>query len=642
MNKKLLSILISFAFLAPSALATFSDVPSSAWYRGYVEQLKGDGIIDAGDFFRPADSLNRAELVKMVITATGGLEGYTPPFNPTFDDVPSTAWFANYVEGAATRGIVMGYMDAEGNLTGQFGPADTVTRAAATKILVEAFDLEQLSDEESGLADVREGDWFHDYVAIAQQHGFVEGYSTGYFGPADPVTRAQIAKMLVLGAQAAGIMEEPELAEETEETVIEEEEEMEEKEEEEEVSGPLAEPNLMVIEEGTVSAGTSEAFVARYSFKANNEGFHVETVTIVNDITGDDLGDEAESTPAIKNVVLKYPDKDGILRTSTRSLDSSGKARFADLDFFAKRDDTTFFEVYVDLNKVSDVGESLSGETFRLGIQDTGNTSDSFRAVGDISGFVVGYGNTGNFSVENATAEPFTVRKTVPGFSINSASESMKNGENTLLDYSIAASSGGSVGIARLVFEVVASDSNAAGLELGDFKLYRGSSYLSDVTIYDGTGGQDVGLGSGNTLADGTSHVIVSFDQEETISSGDTENYSLRASISGSETNDSVSTRLALGDEQAPLSGLTAVNQENTGKIYVDGDATAGIFTNADTDLSQWLGTAKNIIWSDKSAESHLYPTVAAGLVTDNSGSADWTNGYLLDIVSLPDHVISK
>ena len=101
------------------------------------------------------------------------------------------------------------------------------------------------------------------------------------------------------------------------------------------------------------------------------EGFRVETVTVVNDITGDLLGDELEGTTAIKNVILKYPDKDGQLVSESRSLGSDGKARFSNLAFFAPRDEEAFFEVYVELNSFSEVGEELSGEVFRLGLQDT-------------------------------------------------------------------------------------------------------------------------------------------------------------------------------------------------------------------------------------------------------------------------------
>jgi hypothetical protein len=178
-------------------------------------------------------------------------------------------------------------------------------------------------------------------------------------------------------------------------------------------------------------------------------------------------------------------------------------------------------------------------------------------------------------------------------------------------------------------------------LSLDDFKLYRGSSYVSNATIYDATGGQDLAPGSGGTLAAGQSFVIVTFDQEETISAGSDVTYSLRASVNNSETDDSVSTRISLGDEETPLSGLTNVNQPNTGKVYVNGDASAGIFTGAN-DFAQLVGVNRNIIWSDKSAQPHLYPTVSAGVITSDSGSHDWTNGYKLGLTALSDHIISK
>ena len=152
---------------------------------------------------------------------------------------------------------------------------------------------------------------------------------------------------------------------------------------------------------------------------------------------------------------------------------------------------------------------------------------------------------------------------------------------------------------------------------------------------------QNLTLGSGGSLVNGNSSVIVTFDQEATVSPGDSQDYSLRATISASDNNDDISTRISQGDEVTALSGLTAVNQSNTGKLYVNGDATAGIFTGAN-DFAQILGTERNIIWSDKSAQSHLYPAVSAGIVTSGSGSVDWTNGYQLDISALTDQLISK
>ena len=406
-------------------------------------------------------------------------------------------------------------------------------------------------------------------------------------------------------------------------------------------NGPPAVANPLAIEEVNTSAGASEVFVARYTFRAQLEPFRVETVTIVNDTTGDKLGDQPEGTPSVKNVILKFPDKNGQLVTESQPLGSDGKVRFTNLSFYVPRDEETFFEVYADLNKFSDIGESLSGEVFRLGLQDTGNDKDSYRAVGDISGYVVGFSGSSRLSVSNAQITPFTVRKSVPVFSLNALPGNMTNGENKLISFDVTADPAGTIGLARIVFELNVYDSSGADLNLSDFKLYRGSTYLNKVNFYDGTGAQDVAPGASGLIMDGKSYVIVTFDQEETVSAGDSRTYSLWARIQNSASNDSVSTRLAQGDDQAALSGLTSVNQPNTGKLYVDGNPTAGIFTAPD-DFSQTLGSARNVIWSDWSAESHLYPAISGGVIPDNSGSADWTNGYLLHLTDLEDQLIQK
>lgn len=176
---------------------TFNDVPTDAWYFDYVEQLVDEGVFDIADTFRPNDHLNRAELVKIVITAMDGLADYEAPATPTFDDVAIDDWYYEYVEAAVQLGVVSGYTDASGNLTGMFGPADTVNRAAATKILVNGFAVPTTLNPGSMFPDVKEGSWFYDYVITAYNMSILDGYSNGNFGPADPVTRAQVAKLTV-------------------------------------------------------------------------------------------------------------------------------------------------------------------------------------------------------------------------------------------------------------------------------------------------------------------------------------------------------------------------------------------------------------------------------------------------------------
>jgi hypothetical protein len=199
----LFSILIGICLFPSLSLAltqTFNDVTENDWYYDYVEFLVDEGAVDKGENFRPNDNLNRVELVKMVIVMINGLSDYATPTAPTFDDVPANTWFHDYVEAAVQLGIVSGYTDVSGNLTGNFGPSDTVNRAQAAKIIVEAFAMPITLSPPSIFPDVLPGIWFYNYVITAYNLSVLDGYGDGNFGPADPVTRAQIAKMITNAA----------------------------------------------------------------------------------------------------------------------------------------------------------------------------------------------------------------------------------------------------------------------------------------------------------------------------------------------------------------------------------------------------------------------------------------------------------
>ena len=194
-----------------AATQTFTDVPTGAWYYQYVEDLVKSNVVDKTDkdgksLYHPNRNLNRAELVKMVVEETGILSGFTAPGIVTFVDVPKGTWYHNYVEVAYKHNIVSGYKDLSGKLTGKFGPSDNVTRAQAAKILMNAFSVSTTLSPASAFSDVAKADWFHDYVVTAYNQSVVDGYKnssgqfSGKFGPNDPITRAQIAKMIV-GAQ---------------------------------------------------------------------------------------------------------------------------------------------------------------------------------------------------------------------------------------------------------------------------------------------------------------------------------------------------------------------------------------------------------------------------------------------------------
>ncbi len=113
----------------------------------------------------------------------------------TFVDTPAEAWFAPYVRDAAEAGVVSGYRDAAGGLTGLFGPGDPVTVAQALKIAVEGagFDETSYNPVQLGLHGT---DWYVPYlaVAVAQNFRFFRDQQVDFGRPA---TRAEVAAMFV-------------------------------------------------------------------------------------------------------------------------------------------------------------------------------------------------------------------------------------------------------------------------------------------------------------------------------------------------------------------------------------------------------------------------------------------------------------
>ena len=199
------AIVIMLISAGPAYAGAFGDVVPGDWYFEAVQDLALWGVFDANDQFRPHDIVNRAELVKIAVTAIDGMRYFDAPESPTFKDVSPDAWYYDYVEAAVSFGIIHGYADVHGNPTGFFGPDDNVTRAQAAKILVEAFAYPTRLEPSSPFVDVDRQNWFYEYVTTAYNYQILSGYGNGYYGPYDSVTRAQMAKMTHQGMIEAKI-----------------------------------------------------------------------------------------------------------------------------------------------------------------------------------------------------------------------------------------------------------------------------------------------------------------------------------------------------------------------------------------------------------------------------------------------------
>ncbi len=158
--------------------------------------------------FKPDRYISRAEFLKMTLlsnclTITLWDQAISEGKEPAkiFLDVPveSDKWYKNYIYSAAEAGIVDGAMD------GNFYPEDPITRAEATKILINILNL--IDENYTGTKyfnDVSDNEWFFDYVSAGKENHIIEGYDTNpendgnrLFMPNNFITRAETALILV-------------------------------------------------------------------------------------------------------------------------------------------------------------------------------------------------------------------------------------------------------------------------------------------------------------------------------------------------------------------------------------------------------------------------------------------------------------
>ena len=85
----------------------------------------------------------------------------------------------------------------KGYTDGTFKPANIVTRAEMAVIIIKALGLDGYATGKSTFKDMSGYDWAQGYVAYAQSSGIIAGYGDGNFKPGQTVSYNEAAKMLV-------------------------------------------------------------------------------------------------------------------------------------------------------------------------------------------------------------------------------------------------------------------------------------------------------------------------------------------------------------------------------------------------------------------------------------------------------------
>ncbi|TSC58031.1 MAG: S-layer domain-containing protein [Candidatus Peregrinibacteria bacterium Greene0416_19] len=113
-----------------------------------------------------------------------------------FDDVPQSAWFALPVFRMVKLGILSGYRDENGIRTGKFGPENPVSLAELAKIAHEVSGIDEKDVYWNTTHPSAVGAWYEQYVASAEQRDWMV-YTQSGLVLGRPATRGEILVTLL-------------------------------------------------------------------------------------------------------------------------------------------------------------------------------------------------------------------------------------------------------------------------------------------------------------------------------------------------------------------------------------------------------------------------------------------------------------
>ena len=151
-----------------------------------------------------ADGMLASEVVSLDYTVEVPID---PEPATGFADVEAGSWYETWVYQAASLGLMTGYSNADGSDPTLFGPADDLTRGQVATVLWRMAGSP--AGSAAGFSDVDAGEYYARGVAWCQAAGIVTGYTdgawAGAFRPEASVTREELATMVYRFARWAGV-----------------------------------------------------------------------------------------------------------------------------------------------------------------------------------------------------------------------------------------------------------------------------------------------------------------------------------------------------------------------------------------------------------------------------------------------------
>ncbi len=185
-----LVITIIFQLSAVGVLAApMSDIANNK-FKTAIEYLQGENIINGYDdgTFKPDNTINRAELLKILVGGAGYAKPDGATYRNCFPDV-KTEWYATYVCFAKEKGWISGYND------GLFRPEQMINKVEAIKMLISSQGFPATKDtskDTSTYSDVDLQQWYGPYMYVAEAMEIIDNAEKNFY-PDVFITRGEIS-----------------------------------------------------------------------------------------------------------------------------------------------------------------------------------------------------------------------------------------------------------------------------------------------------------------------------------------------------------------------------------------------------------------------------------------------------------------
>ena len=165
-------------------LTDIADHPNETAIQYLLDHLIISGYPD--ESFKPEQTINRAELMKIITEASGAIAN-EEDYNNCFPDV-TNQWFAVYVCYAKDQNWVQGYPD------GNFKPENDINKVEALKMIINSQGMSiPGAVNETVFNDVDNSAWYAPFVKTAKDKGLLEQTDDTY-GVDELITRGEVSE----------------------------------------------------------------------------------------------------------------------------------------------------------------------------------------------------------------------------------------------------------------------------------------------------------------------------------------------------------------------------------------------------------------------------------------------------------------